>query len=218
MNNIKLRINELLELQPGLKYEDGIIEGEIILSLHAQGFYLDSKYHIKIIINYEFPFLSEVYETAGAIKPNYEHIYENGLLCLSTPIDLILSEDKDGSILGLYIDYIEPYFFSYEYFERYGFFPFGERKHGLFGVLDSYCDIIGMQDYAKVLSLLQKIAFDKYRYRGHLPCPCGSKLKTRNCHPKISKLFLNGRIVEQVKKDYNTMELVINECKRKAKQ
>lgn len=139
------------------------------------------------------------------------------MLCLATTIDLKLAESKDCSMVSFYYDYIEPYFFSYEYYCRYGYFPFGDREHGLIGVIDSYCDIMGISDYKIAIALLNDIATDKYIYRGHLNCPCGSGLKARNCHPGLVNLFKDHEVFEQVKKDISDMKESFNEYKKSSK-
>ena len=212
-----LRINELLELQPGLSCTGNIIEGKICVEIHDKGFYINNTYYIKIIVDLKSPFLSKVYETNRAVKKEYKHKYPDGMLCLSTPIDLKIAETKDCSLVKLYTDYIEPYFFSYEFYERYGYFPFDDREHGVIGIMDSYRDITGIDDSSKLLLLLNNIYYDKYKYRGHLPCPCGSNYKTRNCHPGIKDLFLNKSITQQAKMDYYCLELAFDEHKKEAK-
>ena len=121
---MNLKIDELLKLQPGLRRFDNVIEGIITVEIHDMGFYINNIYHIKIVVDYESPFFSEVYETKGTLKPDYIHKYPNGMLCLSTPIDLKIAESRDCSLVRFYADFIEPYFFSYEFYERFGYFPY----------------------------------------------------------------------------------------------
>lgn len=217
MNSNKLEVEELLKIQPGLVFHDGIIEGEILINLHHNGYYISDTYNIKIDINKESPFNSKVYETKGAIRNDYEHKYSDGMLCLSTPIDLKVSESKNCSLVAFYNDFIEPYFFSYDYFERYGYYPFEDRRHGLEGVLDSYCDIVGIKDYSLVWELIRDIALRKYKYRGHAKCPCGSNKKARNCHPNILDLCKDYNVIEQVIEDYKYILRVVNGYKKQTK-
>ena len=158
MNGKNLKVEELIKIQPGLAYHQGIIEGRIEINLHHNGYYVNNNYDIKIIIDNESPFSSKVYETKGAIREDYEHKYTDGMLCLSTPIDLKLAEAKDCSLVVFFYDFIEPYFFSYEYFERYGYYPFNDRCHGSVGILDSYCDLTGIKDYEKLAKLIMDIS------------------------------------------------------------
>lgn len=98
------------------------------------------------------------------------------------------------------LEFVEPYFFSYEYYQRFGCFPFGERSHGIEGVLQSFGDVFQETDNIKVCKILKFIYSD--RYRGHLPCPCGSGKKMRACHgDSIKPFFVNDglkKIVEDL--------------------
>ena len=111
MKNKELKIDELLKIQPGLSYRNGIVEGDININLHYNGYYVDNNYGIKIIVDYKSPFSSKVYETKGAIRGDYKHKYKDGTLCLSTPIDLKLAEANDCSLIAFFKKFIEPYFF-----------------------------------------------------------------------------------------------------------
>ena len=106
-------------------------------------------------------------------------------------------------------DFVEPYYFSYEYYHRYGVFPFGERAHGIEGVLQTYGEYFNELDYVKVFRLMEFIQFGQYR--GHLPCPCGSGKKTRSCHGKfIKRFFENNNLKVIVQSDYNTIKEVLD--------
>lgn len=217
MNIKNLKIEELLIIQPGLTYHDGIIEGEIEINLHHNGYYVSDNYNIKIIIEKDSPFNSKVYETQGRIEKNYKHKYIDGSLCLSAPIELKIAEANDCSFVAFYTNFIAPYFFSYEYFMRFGNYPFGDREHGLIGILASYCDVTGINDDSKMFEIIRDIHTGNYKYRGHFLCPCGSGKKARNCHPNIVCLFKNKGIIEQIDNDYDLILGELNEYKRKAK-
>lgn len=217
MNSKNFQIEELLKIQPGLAYHNGIIEGKIFVKLNYNGFYVDNTYIIKIIIEEDSPFNSKVYETQGKIEKNYKHKYIDGRLCLSAPLELKIAEANDCSFVVFYNNFIAPYFFSYEYFIRFGDYPFGDREHGLIGILASYCDVTGIDDNFKMFEIIRNIHTGNYKYRGHSLCPCGSSKKTRNCHPNIICLFKNKSIIEQIDADYDLILGELNEYKRKAK-
>lgn len=73
------------------------------------------------------------------------------------------------------IEYVEPYYFSYEFFQRYGEFPFGERGHDWEGIIQTYSDYFNEPDVVKTIKLMAFISGQKYR--GHVLCPCGSGQK-----------------------------------------
>lgn len=106
-------------------------------------------------------------------------------------------------------DFVEPYYFSYGYYRRYGVFPFGERAHGLEGIFQTYGEFFGEPENAKIFRLMDFIRFGQYRE--HLPCPCGSREKTRSCHGKfIKKFFENSNLKIIVQSDYKRIKEVLD--------
>ena len=102
-------------------------------------------------------------------------------------------------------DFVEPYYFSYEYFMKYGEFPFGERPHGTLGIVQTYREVFKESDDALILKFIKYIATNNYR--GHLPCPCGSGKRTRNCHGKMLLQILNKKKLKSIiTEDYITIK------------
>lgn len=102
-------------------------------------------------------------------------------------------------------EYVETYFFSYEFYQRYGEFPFGERGHGFEGIIQTYSDFFNETDMGKTIRLMASIS--TRQYRGHSQCPCGSGLKLRSCHgPSIMKFYTDNRLKTIVRKDYFLLE------------
>lgn len=60
------------------------------------------------------------------------------------------------------IEYVEPYYFSYEFFQRYGEFPFGERGHDWEGIIQTYSDYFNEPDVVKTIKLMAFISGQKY--------------------------------------------------------
>ena len=220
MNNIKDLIQELIEYQPGLKVVDEnkkILEGQLLVNKEYDNFIVNRFFDIKIEINESSVCSSEVFETGNYIDMDYHHKYTNGKLCLATDIDLLTANIQQNSLVAFCKDFIEPYFYSYEYYKTYGFFPFGDREHAANGILSSYQDITGIRDFNKLAMFVLDILDNKYVYRGHLPCPCGSMKKTRQCHPRIRNLVDNPIVQRQIVLDWTRIMEKQNENKRKAK-
>ena len=96
---------------------------------------------------------------------------------------------------------VESYFYSYEYYIRFGEFPFGERGHDLIGIVEAYQEIFNEQDIFKVYKLLQAISLRKYK--GHLLCPCNSGIITRKCHGNYIYPFIyDDQLHHIAQKDY----------------
>lgn len=159
-----------------------ILAGKIFVNRTHNGFTLRKSYAIKIVIPFDSEDLPYVIDVAGAIAKDYPHRYSDGRLCLETDTAIRIRFASEFSLLVWMQDYVETYFFSYEYYIRYGEFPFGERSHGIKGLLETYQDLFRTENLTQAASLVLFIR--NQRYRGHIPCPCGSGLKLRNCHGK----------------------------------
>ena len=203
------QVASLLERYPNLRiirqYDSQIdIKGKILINRNCEKISVYKEYGIEISVPLNSDKLPTVRETEHYIR-NYPHIYSNRTLCLATDTDLYL-HFREGFDLGAWMEeYVELYFVSYEYYKRYGVFPFGERSHGSKGMLEFYCD------YFKIPGSKQAKEFISYivttEYKGHHPCPCGSGKKLRNCHKDS---ILNARrddyLFAFIKRDLHQIE------------
>ena len=205
-NKIKPQIEELLHKHNGMievpsDYETNVIlSGIIFINRIYNNYIVNKKYEAKIVIplnNYELP---KVFDVGNHIDTAYEHRYEDGELCLDTNAYIALCFHNGYSLLQWMENIVEPYYYSYEYYTRFDKYPFGDRSHGNVGVIEAYQDIFKVNDGGKVCEILLEII--NRRYRGHLPCPCGSGLKTRQCHGKHFLPFIcNEQLNKVVEKD-----------------
>lgn len=125
----------------------------------------------------------QVTETRGAVPKDYPHRYMNGKLCLeATPRIMIeCTHNNDFDFECWFNGFLTPYFFTLEYYKRFGDYPFGERSHGITGILEYYKEYFNLTSIQQTRAFLKQVSKMK-RYRGHLLCPCGSKKRIRNCH------------------------------------
>ena len=151
------QIDHLLHIYDGLSIEN-ILDTEIVLGGHilvnrtALGYQLFKKYQIRIIIPLNSDSLPYVIDIGNQIEKGYPHRYADGQLCLETDA-AIRTYFIAGFNLEIWMrDFVEPYYFSYEYYQRYGVFPFGERAHGIDGVLQTYGEYFNVVDYVKISS------------------------------------------------------------------
>ena len=171
------QVNSLLQIYDKLHIEkesnqEIILTGEILVNRTASSYTLYKTYHIEVHIPFESDKLPYVFDIGNAIDSNYNHQYKDGPLCLETDFAIRIRFVDDLNLVSWMQEFVEPYFFSYEYYQRFGCFPFGERSHGIEGILQSFGDVFQETDNIKVCKILIFIYSD--RYRGHLPCPCGS--------------------------------------------
>lgn len=166
-----------------------VLSGSLPFEASAEGHEtIADIFEIDLIVPGSYPkALPWVLETGGRISSDYEHVYEDGKLCLAVPIEERLTFERLPSLLGFVNNLLIPYCYGYCYWERHGVHPFGEREHGRAGIVRFYIDWLDLPGEVEAL----KVALDlvQHRYRGHHDCPCGSGAKLRNCHrPALMQL------------------------------
>ena len=187
------------------------LQGEIDVYRTASNFTLDRVYSIEVRIPVDSADLPTVSDLGGAIDTSYPHRYTSGALCLETDAAIRL-RFIDGFNLTKWVEeYVESYYFSYEYYMRFGAYPFGERPHGIEGIFSTYQDLFQETDIKTLWALLQYCA-DK-NYHGHINCPCGSMKRLRQCHGKILfPIMTDSRKKEVIQMD---VEVIRNALTRK---
>lgn len=199
-------ILQIQEIYPNLQIseekEDLIaLEGSICINRKTSDFTLYKEYKVKILIFKDENKLPQVYDIGCQINSDYPHRYEDGMLCLDTDVAMKIRYEDGMDLCSWMQDFVEAFYFSYEYFRRNGEYPFGERKHGSDGVIETYSGYFRVMGKANVLNCIRYIAVQNYD--GHDQCPCGSKKYIRKCHGKYILPFYNNRKrLEIVKNDY----------------
>ncbi len=198
-DSIQPQIDLLRERYPSL---DVVQSDTLTVQLHGtlpvhrshSGFVVNKQYTIDIYIPLNSEKLPYVIDSCNCISPYYRHRYSNGMLCLETDASIRI-RFIDGFDLATWIyDYVEVYYFSYEYFVRYGVFPFGDREHGFIGCLQAFQDLLSTDDLVTTYKLMKYVA--AYPYRGHHNCPCGSHKHLRKCHGSaIMKFYHDNRLM-----------------------
>ena len=159
-----------------------ILSGPLPFEASAEGHEtIADIFEIDLIVPRSYPkALPWVLETGGRISSDYEHVYEDGKLCLAVPIEERLTFERMPSLLGFVNYLLVPYCYGYCYWERYGVHPFGEREHGGAGIVRFYIDWLDLPGEVEALKVALYLV--QHRYRGHHDCPCGSGAKLRDCH------------------------------------
>jgi hypothetical protein len=107
------------------------------------------------------------------------HYYSDGKFCLATDSQIRIRYIEGFDLVTWMSEFVELYYFSYEYYERFGIFPFGERSHGSWGIIQTYQDFLMAKDEIETYMLMCFIK--DQAYRGHHLCPCGRGKSLRNC-------------------------------------
>ncbi len=120
-------------------------------------------------------------EIGGRIprEPAY-HINDDGTMCLGAPLEVRRKFMRDRSLRGLINLQVVPFLYGYCIKQDKDYWPFGELAHGSQGIVQYYQKIFGVKSVLSIIEFLKILVEDNYR--GHLPCPCGSERRLRNCH------------------------------------
>ncbi|MFC3801539.1 hypothetical protein [Cohnella sp. GCM10012308] len=164
------------------------IRGTLEFRAEFMGLEVKESFLIEIEVLTTYPHsLPNVRELGGRISKEF-HKFVNDTLCLGTPLAMKITFSKNPTLLGFIKELIVPYLYSYVNYERNGELPYGELSHNGKGLLEYYMDLFQVSSVDKTMQMLYALSFDKIR--GHLPCPCGSNLKIRNCHgPMLIDLY-----------------------------
>lgn len=194
--------------------EIGVIEGVLQFKAAFDGFIIEDQYNIKIIIPADYPdSLPLVIETGQRIPPSFhKNPTEYGdSLCLEVGTKLKLDFSENPTILFFVNKFVIDYLFSYSYLKKTGHLPYGERPHGVLGIIDFYKEILGISDIRTILDFLKVLASGSFREH---QCICKSGKRTRNCHGKIIKKLLAKNIPEYFQNDYDSIIEVLSKNSR----
>lgn len=158
-----------------------VITGPYALDAAYGGVRLAEDFELQLTIPESYPrALPKVKELTNVISPNYEHLFTDRSFCLGVQGELLIAQLRDPSLVRLIDGPVRSYLYTYLFQDRYGRYPFGDRAHGAKGILQFYSELFKEPDPLKAIRLLQETCAGKYR--GHLPCPCGSGIPARKCH------------------------------------
>lgn len=191
-NGAETRLAELLHdaaeylarRQPELRAEacDGFlaVKGKLIVT-DIQG-PLDS-FEVCMAIPLDFPIGEPiVWEVGGRIPRTLDrHVFEkDGNLCLGV-WEAWLARTPNVSFAAYMEGPVADYFFGQSLVAIGEPWPFGEREHGLSGVLDAYAEVLGTKADLEAIKAYLRVLSAK-SVKGHYRCPCGSGRRVRDCH------------------------------------
>ena len=173
--------------------------GDILVFRTYNDFPLRKTYTLEVVIPIGSDELPFVVDTDRQIEQDYHHYYQNGKLCLATDSQMRIRFIDGFNLIAWMSEFVEVYYFSYEYYKRFGIFPFGERAHGLWGILQTYQDYLMSKDEAETYRLMHFIKSQVYR--GHHSCACGSGELLRNCHGQAMLRFYEDARIKKIMTD-----------------
>jgi len=208
---------QLKEKYPELEYfeEEKIVKisGEIVFLAEYNNVPITDSYFITITIPKNYPnSLPSVFEINSKISRRFEHFLADGSLCLGVQTEIKEKMKKNPTLLYFVDSFVISYLYSFSYYAKYKQMPYGERAHGLDGIFEFYKEKLVVKTKTDVIKMLDFICYKDYR--GHLECPCGSKIKTRNCiHKEILMEMKHNDFMNEYLSDLNN--IVKQESKRK---
>lgn len=148
-------------------------------------------FELEILLHKEYPnAIPKVFEISHVIPSSYEHLYNDRSFCLGINGELLLQLHENPSIVAFIEGPVRSYLYSAIFYKTYGRYPFGDRPHGSQGILDFYKERFDAEDEVAAYKIMLYIA--RGNYRGHLQCPCGSRIRTRDCHGNQLLSAING--------------------------
>lgn len=155
-----------------------IFEGRFIINARKENFEIHEAPLLRIIMNKDYPNILPVcYDLSNKI--NYDHVFQNGSLCVSTLLDLAITL-KDSVSIQDYIDkFIIPYFLSYRYWQKTGKDLNGDRTHGAKGIFESLREYLSCNFSDEELLILLCWASKTKKFKRYIPKKLQEKFKIK---------------------------------------
>jgi hypothetical protein len=194
---MNLQFEVLQREQPFLRKaanaQEATITGRYCLNHILNGEVFNESFSIKAIVPNKFPQgILRVWEIGERIPSEYEHIYQDKELCLEVNTRIVIELTEHPTLVYFFQHFVDAYFLSFLYHERHNKFPFGERSHGITGILEYYYDKFNVNKDVVALRLLKALYYggpnDSSAY-----CPCGSKISYAHCHKETIERLQNSR-------------------------
>lgn len=184
---------EFLALHPKLKLtnltdEAIVIEGYFDINAMIKGFEkIEDSYKLRIILTSDFPRgVPIVFELENKIPRKEEfHVNSNGSLCMGSVIRLKFILHQSPPLETFAQQILEPYLYSTSYKLQNGYYPTGELKHGIAGLIQDYEELFNVKGKCAVLRVLE-ILGSKERIANKLLCPCGCGNRLGICSFRFS--------------------------------
>lgn len=190
-------VSKALKLsQPGMvaKVEGDLVVAEGEFAVRVDGC-PDERFTVKVEIEADFPATEPaVLETDGRIPRTLNrHMYDKSGACCTGVYEEWLAEVENPSVAAFIDGPVERFFYSQVFYELTeavegtGQWPFGERSHGLMGILEGYAVALGIEHDPKDISQLiaHLSLLERKSVKGHVRCPCGSGRRLRDCHAEL---------------------------------
>ncbi|OYU37579.1 MAG: hypothetical protein CFE33_20320 [Pseudorhodobacter sp. PARRP1] len=157
-----------------------VVEGKLLVG--PTGAWFDV-YDVLLVFLPGFPNVEPlVWEVASRVPRTADrHVFpKDGNCCLGVWEEWLICAPSH-TVADFMSSPLQSYFESQTYFEMHADWPYGQRSHGIQGVVEAFADVLGVaprldlvRDHLAVLA--------REHHKGHHVCPCGSGRRLRKCH------------------------------------
>jgi hypothetical protein len=172
----------LLRETPG-SLDTHVIEGRLTFTI-SKGAFAGSKgaFEIRLEVPVGYPESApRVYEVGGQVPDGF-HQYPDSRLCLASLIDLDLFLEKGPSLVQFVDEMVVSYFLNFLEWKKTNELPFGERSHGIEGLLEGLSDWLSCEPTNNAVGGLLEFLACRRPLDRLVACPCGSKKSLGDCH------------------------------------
>jgi hypothetical protein len=159
------------------------------------------RYSIEIELLHDYPdSVPLVREIGGRIARTQDHHVNEaqGDICLFVREERWRVYPPGASFLDFLNVPVHNYFLGESLVELGEARPFGERSHGIAGIIEYYAEELETNDLDIIIRFVECLS--KESMPGHHPCPCGSGKKLRQCH-QFKLWDLQGKIPPTVARE-----------------
>lgn len=178
--------------------KDFVLSGKFVVSDGASEDGPLAEFDVAIFVPSEFPDIEPtVWETAGKLPKDIDrHTYAE-TACCTCVWEEWLAQNPAPTFRAYLEGPVYNFFLSQLYFEEFAEWPFGERKHGIDGIVQAASNILDLQELTLDAAITYMRVLSASQLKGHFDCPCGSGSKLRSCH--LNKLAeLRARLAPEI--------------------
>ncbi|MBD3337581.1 MAG: hypothetical protein GF353_00640 [Candidatus Lokiarchaeota archaeon] len=168
-----------------------IIRGSLFIYDSTRTRELD-RYSIEIIIPKDYTRQLPLVREIGGRLPKIldrHFIPPTDIACLFFPDERYKYYPPGSTIIDFIRGPVESFFRSQTYFDLNGKWPYGERGHGLKGLIEFYSELLGTNDIIVIKKFLKYLS--KEKIKGSWKCYCGSYKRLQDCHFSHLSKFKN---------------------------
>ena len=136
-----------------------------------------------------------VREVGGRIPHEADRHNSDGVACLLVTDEFWYRHPNGMEFVDFLRGPVMSFFISQTFYDLHGRWPFDQRSHGIFGILEFWAEVTGSKDLRSIRGFLDAVASRAYKPRRF--CPCRSGRRVQDCHA-AEILKLRSRIPRPV--------------------